>query len=253
MLIQPNTFFIGRQFIHLDVVDSTMNYASALLTKGNLPEGVVVHADFQVEGRGQSGNTWLSAAAQNLTFSFILFPTFLLPKRHFYLNMAVSLAVKATAEALTRATVCVKWPNDILIEEKKVAGILITSNIRGQQLRSAVVGIGLNVNQTQFPADLNNATSLCAVAGHQFDRQVVLELLCEKLEQYYLLLRGKKDGLLKEEYLQSLFGMNQTRRFHVPGGAAFEAEITGVEDSGLLCLRIGSTLRRFDFKEIVFD
>ncbi len=253
MLIQPNTLFLGRQFIHLNTVDNTMNHASALVAKSKPADGALVLADFQEAGRGQTGNSWTSEAAKNLTFSVVLFPSFLRVNEQFYLNMAVSLAVRAVAETLTGKTALVKWPNDILLGKKKVAGILITNTLRGGHLRTSIVGVGLNVNQVAFPPELKNATSLRNVAGKEFDRKSTLEVLCEKLEQYYLLLRSGKKALLKEEYLNCLYGWRRKLKFYRPDGTGFEAEITGVDESGLLCLNSGPAFRRYNFKEIIFD
>lgn len=253
MLIQPNTLFVGQQFTHLNKVDSTMHYAAALVAKSKPAEGSVVLADFQDAGRGQAGNAWISAPAENLTFSVVLFPSFLRVNKQFFLNMAVSLAVRSVAEVLSGQTTLVKWPNDVLINRKKVAGILITNTLRGEQLRTSIVGVGLNVNQTAFPPDLKNATSLRNVLGKKLDRQATLEKLCEKLEQYYLLLRSRNEASLKEEYLSALFGWRQKMKFYLPGGAAFEGEIADVEEDGKLCIRTGVTLRRFNFKELQFD
>lgn len=253
MLIQPNTLFLGQRFIHLDEVDSTMNYASGLVAKNKPAEGTVVLADFQTAGRGQAGNAWISAAAENLTFSVVLFPSFLRVNKQFFLNMAVSLAVRSVAEELTGQPVKVKWPNDILIHRKKVAGILITNTLRGENLRTSIAGVGLNLNQAAFPPELKNATSLRNEAGRRFDRKASLEMLCEKLEQYYLLLRSGKEELLKAEYLDALFGWRQKRTFYHLDEKPFEAEIVDVEESGKLCLKVGSELRRYDFKELIFD
>ncbi len=251
-MIQPHTLFFGRHFIHLEVIDSTMSFASDLIAKSKPSEGTVVLADYQQAGRGQAGNTWQSSPAENLTLSAILYPSFLPVRRQFYLNMAVSLAVKELVETQTGIPAQVKWPNDILIAKKKVAGILISNTLRGDHLRSSIVGVGLNVNQTQFVPELNKATSLRLETGQYYDRKASLELLCEKLEQYYLLLRSENVQALKQAYLEALYGWQLTMNFHQPGGASFEAVITDVDESGKLCLRVGPEVRLYNFKELVF-
>src|SRR5690606_4392063 len=106
----------------------------------------------QLKGRGQRGAVWLSEHGQNLTMSVVFKPTFLTPQDQFYLNVVVSLAVRAVLASYC-SEAFVKWLNDVLVHNKKVAGILIENQIKGNVLANSVAGIGLNVNQQSFPLD----------------------------------------------------------------------------------------------------
>ena len=139
----------GNSVIHLTSVDSTNKYAATLLRKENIPEGTVILADVQTHGKGQGGNTWLSDKDLNLLFSLILKPDFLPAYKQFYLSMSIASGIHdCMADLGIRSWI--KWPNDILIQDKKVAGILIENTIQFQNIQTSIVGIGLNVNQVTF-------------------------------------------------------------------------------------------------------
>ena len=130
-----NTFFTGKFLLHLPSVDSTNNYAKNYIAKSSPIDGTVILADEQFAGRGQSGNIWLSEAGKNLTFSIIYQTSFLLATEQFYLNMAISLGISAALASIllpdSDLSVKIKWPNDIYVQNKKIAGILIENTISG--------------------------------------------------------------------------------------------------------------------------
>ena len=119
--------FLGKNVISLSEIESTNDYAKQLLAESKQIEGTLITADFQSKGKGQMGNEWKSEAGKNIIASYILHPHFLSADKQFYLNMAVALGVKEFCEVATSLFAQIKWPNDILVEEKKVAGILIAS------------------------------------------------------------------------------------------------------------------------------
>ena len=127
------TLFIGQNHISLASVDSTNSFAKDLLTKEHPPEGTIISATTQLKGRGQAGNTWAAEGGKNLTVSYILYPNFLEAAQQFYLNMAISLAVKDCCEEQTGGEFSIKWPNDIYYGDRKVAGILIENQLQGSQ------------------------------------------------------------------------------------------------------------------------
>src|SRR5687768_14177982 len=137
------TLFIGKNVIELDSIDSTNSYSKELIIKEKPIEGTIITAREQLSGRGQMGNSWNAEAGKNLTLSIILYPDFLDADKQFYLNIAVCLAVKDFCESVLGDEIKIKWPNDVYHRDKKLGGILIENTIKGSQIASAVVGIGI--------------------------------------------------------------------------------------------------------------
>lgn len=190
-----NTLFIGKVFKQFAKLASTNDYALLLLSKSKPSEGTVISTLNQYKGRGQIGSTWESEAGKNINFSLILYPTFLPVKDQFQLNQAMSLGVRDFVAEYLLNPVKVKWSNDIFVKGKKVAGILIQNSIMGSQIRSSVIGIGINVNQTEFASNLPNPTSLKLEMGTDFDLVKLGAGLCQCLEQRYLKLNSDRQML----------------------------------------------------------
>ena len=157
-MTDSQTLFVGRNVIRLDTVNSTNTYATNQLAKSRLPEGTAIVAAEQTQGRGYSGNQWKSEKGMNLLLSVVLYPVFLAPRQHFFLNQVASLAIAETLQAyLPVKDVKIKWPNDVFIGDKKAAGILIENSVKGNIIQHAVPGMGINVNQTEFDPALKQA------------------------------------------------------------------------------------------------
>lgn len=247
-----NTLFLGKVFYQFPALASTNAYAAELLTKTKPNEGTVISAAHQYAGRGQIGSTWESEAGQNLTFSTIFYPTFLPVQQQFLFNQLIALAVRAIVAELIPATVNVKWPNDIYINEKKVAGILIQNSLSGTLIQNSIVGIGLNVNQQDFSSLAPKATSLRLESGQQFDLEELLARSCEILELYYLKLKNGQRQAIQEEYLEHLYRFQQECWYQRPDGLPFKGKIIGVQESGRLMLEIEGQVETFAIKEIQF-
>jgi BirA family transcriptional regulator, biotin operon repressor / biotin---[acetyl-CoA-carboxylase] ligase len=245
--IPRNTVLIGKKIIALPTCEST-NTVLALQAE-RLEEGTLVIAESQTKGRGQAGNTWLAEAGANLTFSVLLKPTFLEPSRQFYLNIVAGLAVADALTSVSGLTVWVKWPNDVLISDKKVCGILIENQIQGAKLGQAVVGIGLNVNQNEF--EWPHASSLCLCAGRYFNRAEVLEKVLEKLDTRYQDLKQGNWTALSHDYHAALYRRGSEHAFEA-NGEMFMGTIEGVDDIGRLRIRTHKGWRVFNFKEVSF-
>ncbi len=246
-----NTLFIGRYLSKLDHVDSTNNYAFELMKQSELPEGSVIWADEQRAGRGQRGNTWYSSPYSNLTMSVVLKPRFLEAEEYFYLTKVTTLAIVSYLEDLNLTDVKIKWPNDIYIGEKKVAGLLIENQLKANRINASVLGIGLNLNEMTFPKDLVNATSVKRETGTHQSVQLVMERLCEEIEGNYLRL---KSGLqnLDRPFETYLWGMNKWRTFSLNGHPT-ELMITGVSSHGRLMVKgRDDKLRKYDFRQLSF-
>jgi BirA family biotin operon repressor/biotin-[acetyl-CoA-carboxylase] ligase len=253
--LQNNTFsalFIGQNLVKLSSVASTNNYLKDLVSNsGPLAEGTVIMADHQFAGKGQLQNVWESEAGKNLTISILLKPTFLTVGQQFELNKAVSLALLDVLSPLLGSEVSIKWPNDILVSGKKIAGILIENSVQGSRWKQAVVGIGLNVNQTQFSPNLTRATSIKNVLQTEYNLNSLLADLCMAVERRYLQVRAQKFADLHRDYLQHLFKFGEQSKFRV-ANELIEAEIMGVSPTGLLELHTSKGTQTVGFKEIAF-
>ena len=146
-------------WIELDTVDSTNNYAMALVHEGVAQHGMVVIAKHQTKGKGQRGKVWETIPDANLSFSIIVQPHFLLPAQAFQLLATTAVAIQNQLEPIIGDELKIKWPNDLYWRDRKTGGILIENVIRGTQWQWSVIGIGINVNQTAF-VQLQNPVSL---------------------------------------------------------------------------------------------
>lgn len=212
-------------------------------------EGTIVITHHQTAGRGQRGSTWEAEPGMNLTFSLILRPSFLEIRDQFDLNILVSLAVHDFVQSKVNSPVSIKWPNDILVHEKKICGILIENQIQTSKITAAVAGIGLNINQTEF--GIATATSLKLVTGEHTALEDALHELLGFIETRYLQLRQNKKAALLDEYLTSLYWRNEVHTFQ-HAGELFEGTIQGVNGNGQLELKMNDQLRYFNVKEISF-
>ena len=250
------TLFIGKNLLFLHEVESTNTYAMNLLRNVNVIEGTIVYTDNQTKGRGQRGTVWSSNTGQNIISSIILKPTFLSIENSFYLSKITALAIyDVLTDILTSGQydIKIKWPNDILVNQQKIAGILIETNIANTAIKDVVIGIGFNVNQIRFDEFERFATSLKLITTHDFDRELILNLLCEKIEKWYLKLKQQKLVFIDDSYLAVLFGMNKTIPFNDSVGNRFEGKIVGVSNNGKLKIQLSNSLEKeFDMKEVKF-
>jgi BirA family biotin operon repressor/biotin-[acetyl-CoA-carboxylase] ligase len=245
----PKTLFTGKQLFYLPTCTSTNTVASDILVKNSATEGCVVITDHQTAGRGQRGNTWEAEPDKNITLSVILKPIFLSTPQQFYLTMCVSLAVRDTLQDIIPEIVKIKWPNDIVAGDKKIAGILIQNTISGSILQHSIIGIGLNVNQKIF--QFSRATSLAKLTNKEFNRVIITEKLLEQLEKNYLELRSAQLEKIKISYLQALYRYQSTHFYEIDGEKT-AGQIVGIDATGRLALQIKEELRYFNFKEIVY-
>jgi BirA family transcriptional regulator, biotin operon repressor / biotin---[acetyl-CoA-carboxylase] ligase len=247
--ILANTLFFGKNVVFVPQCHSTNTLLIELAQKTNQPEGTLVITHTQTQGRGQRGNSWEAEPGKNLTFSFLLRPHFLSANEQFYLNMAVSLGLHDFLFEKISSPVKIKWPNDLMVLEKKIAGILIENSLATQAIQQSVVGIGLNVNQRTFSID--TATSMWLETNSEYAIAHELNLLLEKLEIRYLQLRSKKNDLLRADYLKNLFRMEEEHEF-VSAGQHFLGTIEGIDIAGKLKINSKGKDLYFGLKEISF-
>ncbi|HYG02853.1 MAG TPA: biotin--[acetyl-CoA-carboxylase] ligase [Chryseosolibacter sp.] len=247
--IPANTVFIGKNLVFVPECHSTNTLALEISNLPTFIDGTVVVTNNQQAGRGQRGNTWISEPGKNLTLSIILKPVFLLVKDQFFLNIITSLAIRDVLVDKSGATVQIKWPNDILIGERKICGILVENQIQGLQVSKTVVGIGLNVNQAQFT--IPKATSLLVETRADFELESMLHDVLARFEFYYFQLKNGYRQRLKEEYLASLYRKHEMHVFRA-GTDIIQGSIAGIDEIGRLQLDTVDGVRSYGFKEIAY-
>lgn len=242
----------GTHIKYYSRLDSTNAEAWRLIRSEEAKEGMIIHAGFQIAGKGQVGASWESEEGKNLLISCITKPDYIAPAAQFNITKAVSLAVVDSIRSyLTGCEISIKWPNDIYAEDKKIAGVLIENSIMGDHIEFCVIGIGINVNQTEFVTDAPNPTSVKMIAGIQTETGDFLQIICEKLNKWLDLL---KSGLLPHihtAYLNQLFGYGQEKSFKA-GGRLFRGVIKDVDPYGKLMLDHDGWIHSYDMKEICF-
>lgn len=238
-----------ERLIYLEEVDSTNHFAHELVKNQYPPNGTAILARYQSAGKGQKGNSWESAENQNLLCSLVFYPDHIEAHELFKLNQAVALAICEYLEEVSGYNFKVKWPNDIMFEEKKIAGILIENTIREKQCQFSIVGIGINLNQTAFKPYSPEAISLKSATGQETTSisSFCIGLRDKVMHQIFNL---KPDAeVLQREYAKKLFGLNEKRWFE-SDGETFEATIIGVDESGKLLMESSGKLLDFGVKGV---
>ncbi len=246
---------IGNETVRLKEVDSTNRYLMDWIAGENPEEGTLVIADHQTAGRGTDGTRWESEASRNLTFSFVLYPEFLPVEAQFYLNKTISLGLADLVSDLLpgRRDIRIKWPNDIYISDKKVAGTLIQNGIKGSRFEYTVIGIGLNVNQVKFQGDAVNPVSLKMVAKKAFDLEKVLGKLTARIDHRYDMLKQGEIKQIDEDYFKLLYRLQQLSGY-IYQGNPIRAKIIGVTNIGRLLLEIPEErILECDLDDIKFE
>ncbi|WP_372755737.1 biotin--[acetyl-CoA-carboxylase] ligase [Labilibaculum sp.] len=231
-------------------LNSTNNFAFDLIKNQNPSAGTVVLALSQTKGRGQSTNHWESERGKNLTISIILRPEFLPIASQFQISMVISLGVADYLKKYLK-NVAIKWPNDIYVGNEKIAGILIEHSILGSTLSHSICGLGLNINQQKFMSDAPNPTSLALQRQKVYDLDEELTNLLNCIENRYFQLEDGKTDLLEQEYLSSMYWMNEVHYFSDKQGE-FDGEIVGITDYGQLRIEARGEERIYNFKEVSF-
>jgi BirA family transcriptional regulator, biotin operon repressor / biotin---[acetyl-CoA-carboxylase] ligase len=247
-----NTDFIGRDLTYKEVVDSTNSYAFKLALDG-APEGACVLADSQKAGRGRLNRVWFSPAGENLYLSIILRPH-VHPSNIYPITFISSLAVYDTIEAITGIKPTLKWPNDLLINGKKICGTLLELSTEADMVRFVVVGIGLDINmkEKEISEEIDQkATSLFIETNNLFERSHVCGILLSNLEKYYLLFKEKGENqacriweeksCIKGKYLE----INQM-------GQSYKGISEGIDNKGALLLNVDGEIKNIIAGDVVF-
>ena len=172
---------LDAPIIELDTIDSTNNYAMRLIDADTAQDGLTLIARHQTQGKGQRGKSWQDDGVDSLLMSLIVCPAYTLDQQ-FVFSAAIAVAIADTVQLLCENShICIKWPNDIIVNDKKAGGILIENVLRGSKWMYAIIGLGLNVKQASFPSDLPLATSLFYASGKEIDIEQLGYLVRRKL------------------------------------------------------------------------
>jgi BirA family biotin operon repressor/biotin-[acetyl-CoA-carboxylase] ligase len=245
----PKVMNLIHSFIELESVDSTNNYAMAQAHAGMASQGYLFFAHEQWAGKGQRGKTWASKPGENIIVSLVLEPVFLPITQQFSLSIAIALAAfDLFSHYAGRADTAIKWPNDIYWRDRKAGGILIENVFKGEQWVFAIVGIGININQVQFPETAKNPVSLKQITGKTFDAVGLARELSDLLGSRYEQLKTKGAAFLLNEYNERLYQLGRPVRLR-KDNAVFETLVQGVSPIGELITR-DSLERRYRVGEV---
>lgn len=256
--------------MYIDRTNSTNTLMKELLVRGEWPEGERwLRTDFQSAGRGQAGNSWESAPGKNLLCSILLDHHRVKDKNPFYLNVLISVAVHKVIRSVlcqqsglssVSEAVSIKWPNDIYWHDKKVAGLLVETALQGGEIKYAIAGIGLNVNQTEWFSDAPNPISLQQITGKKYDLDTLMQQLLEQVDEvlyedvwhYYKSHLYRREGFwpFVEREVNTEPTMN-AQKDEVQCTKAFMARIEDILPTGEIVLRDQQNQERiYHFKQI---
>ena len=242
------TLFEDKINIYVSECLSTNDFLIQFIKKNNNDEGISVISDYQIKGKGQRNNTWLSEKGKNLLFSFLIKPN--LPvKDQFKLHIITSLSLVKTLQKIGLQNIKVKWPNDIYILKKKISGILIESQVTNKKISQSIIGIGLNVNQKQF--DHLNATSIINELNYEYDLKKVLKIFYSFFEEEYINL-SKNIKTLKEKNKRNLYGLNKPIEFY-NNGTKNKGVIIDISSDGGIIIQVKNKHQKYYFGSISFS
>lgn len=238
------------QFIVLDHVDSTNNYIAKLAKRGIIPHGAVVLSYDQQNGKGQRESGWIGESGKNLTLSIYLEHQNKEIKDLQYLTYAVSLGILDLLKA-HGIEAKIKWPNDLLVDDKKITGILIENKIGEIGWKSSIIGIGINVNQHFEKQKDFSPISMTELLNEELSVEALAFELLEKIDERHLLFEDEKYETLKNDYLKALWRINEPSMALI-NNVVYEVIIRGVSSDGKLQVEWQEAIHSFDLKEIKF-
>jgi BirA family transcriptional regulator, biotin operon repressor / biotin---[acetyl-CoA-carboxylase] ligase len=244
---KPKTQFIAKKTLFVPSCHSTNDLGLEIIQNNKDFHGYVIMTEYQTAGRGQMGNSWDSATGKNLLCSIVLDIRFLKTNEIFYLNKTIAVSIGKCLRKLG-ANIFIKWPNDLLLNDFKIGGVLIENKIKGKKIYASVVGIGINVFQVKF--DNKKASSLKKeMLEWSYKPLHVLEKLCEEIELNWTDLKNKNWAKIDAEYLDFIYGYREKKYFS-KDEKTFEALIKGVSNDGKLLLEMDGLIKEFNLKEI---
>lgn len=246
--IKLDTDFIGRNFIYCDEIESTNSYLKEQ-SDIKYTNGTVVLAEYQLKGKGRMNREWQSQKGQNLTFSILINESKLLPNNLHIINLSASLAVALTIEKHHGVKTTLKWPNDVLINSKKTAGILLESVYEGSKPKKLIIGIGININQALFSNKFNMpATSLRNEIGKNVSREYFLAECLNTVEEILNKTISDPKNVVDEWRLHC--DMLGKRIIVVENDDVKDGILEEVNDDGYLLLKIKGKTEIIHFGEV---
>lgn len=244
---------LGTPFIELQSVDSTNNYAFSQIHANMAQPGTCYFAHEQTSGKGQRGKSWATERGANIILSIVVKPDFLQPFQQFQLSACVAVGTRQFFSNYDNDSLKIKWPNDIYWRDRKLGGILIENIIRshesgGESWVWAIVGIGVNINQANFGAELKNPVSLKQITGESFDQIDLAKKLCLSIDQFYKKLMNREEHTILETYNQFLYKKGELVKLK-KGNRIFSGIIKNVTQTGQLIVQHGVE-EQFDFGAI---
>lgn len=256
--MQNNTFFGHYQPLSIIVLESTAStndYSKQLLTNFKPQIGfTAIMAKHQSAGRGQRGTSWLAPANTNMTASFIYSPLGLSIADQFALTVHASLAVYDVLKEIIKEDIYIKWPNDIMVGKRKIAGILIESKVSGQSIRTVVTGVGLNVYQKEFATEIAHKTTSLVLENPKIDLSIldIVKRVQKRLQDYQHIFQEGNFLTYLGLYNERLF-LKGTDTFFTVNGVSTEGRIEGVGNDGLLIIRHKEEIKKYDLKELAYQ
>ena len=243
--------YIGQSIIDIESTESTNNYASRQVRENEVKEGTVFLAYAQTAGRGQLANRWESEPGKNLTFSVFLRPGFLEISKQFMLSKVFCLGLMAF---LTRFVdnVKIKWPNDIYVGDRKICGILIENSVMNGQITQSIVGIGMNINQTEFVSNAPNPVSLKLLTGQDYELAEMILGLVKEIDHFYKKLESGLYDEIDSAFRQQLYQLDEWHRYK-DKEHEYLGKIIGVNKIGQLKIQEKQgPLSEYHFKEVAY-
>ena len=250
---------LGFPFVELQSVDSTNNYARQQIHAGLTQHGTAYFTHEQLAGKGQRGRVWTAEKDANILISLVINPHPIRLTNQFQLNACIAVGVQRFFAKYAGSDTKIKWPNDLYWQDRKAGGILIENIVRGKSSQDdsnrdentpvsewvSIAGIGININQAQFPADLKNPVSLRQITGKTFDPVTLAKELCKELEAAFGQLQHNGFDALFNEYNQVLYKAREKVKFK-KDGRVFEAIVLGISMAGKLLIQ-HSMMEEIDF------
>jgi BirA family biotin operon repressor/biotin-[acetyl-CoA-carboxylase] ligase len=241
------------KIIKLNAIASTNSFLKELAVNSATENFTVVVTNNQTNGRGQQDSNWVSEPNKNLTFSVFVNNLNLNIQDQKHLNFAISLAIYNALIGLEIKDLSIKWPNDIMAVNRKLCGILIENSLQKNKITSSIIGIGLNVNQTNFPNHIKKVSSLKLEKVLDFNLDSVLEEILKEIKKNITLLIANEFTILENDYLKNLYNIGKIATFRDQNNMLFNGIIVGISKDGLLQIKVEDDIvREFGIKEVSF-
>ena len=241
------------KIIKIDAINSTNDYLKYTISPDKKKSTRIVYTFNQKMGKGQRGNKWVSEPGKNIALSLAVFPKNFMVEDLFFMNIFTSVFLFKFLESQKIKNLKIKWPNDILSEKKKICGILFESVVKKDIIEKLIIGIGINVNQTDFNG-LKNASSIKLISN----KTINLDSLCNKLVQeieknlsFFKCPISIKKNVVLSEYLTNLFGFKLFKSYRLSNGKKIKIKIIGVNNDGSIKTENeNGDIKKYYFKEI---